>query len=77
MRQFLHAQATGIIAVDFLHVDTVLLKRLRRSSSRPPGLARMACPSFSWCLRGQSGAALPRRIASLPPALPTSPGLTG
>ncbi len=27
-RQFLHAQATGIVAVDFLHVDTVLLKRL-------------------------------------------------
>ena len=27
-RQFLHAQATGILAVDFLHVDTVLLKRI-------------------------------------------------
>ena len=27
-RQFLTAQATGIIAVDFLHVDTVLLQRL-------------------------------------------------
>jgi putative transposase len=27
-RQFLHAQAAGIIAVDFLHVDTVLLTRL-------------------------------------------------
>jgi hypothetical protein len=27
-RQFLHAQAAGIVAVDFLHVDTVLLKRL-------------------------------------------------
>ena len=27
-RQFLHGQAAGILAVDFLHVDTVLLKRL-------------------------------------------------
>jgi transposase len=27
-RQFLHAQAAGILAVDFLHVDRVLLKRL-------------------------------------------------
>jgi transposase InsO family protein len=27
-RQFLHAQAAGIVAVDFLHVDTVLLNRL-------------------------------------------------
>ena len=26
-RQFLHAQAAGIVAVDFLHVETVLLKR--------------------------------------------------
>jgi putative transposase len=27
-REFLHDQAAGIVAVDFLHVDTVLLRRL-------------------------------------------------
>jgi putative transposase len=27
-RQFLHAQAAGMLAVDFLHVDTVLVKRI-------------------------------------------------
>jgi putative transposase len=27
-RQFLHAQVAGIVAVDFLHMDTVLLRRL-------------------------------------------------
>ncbi len=27
-RQFLHSQATGILAVDFVHADIVLAKRL-------------------------------------------------
>lgn len=35
-RQFLHAQAAGIVAVDLLHADTVLLKRLYVHRARHP-----------------------------------------
>jgi hypothetical protein len=50
-RQFPHAQATGILAVDFLHVDTVLLNRLyvlgvHRARRRPhPRLANPLEPA--------------------------------
>jgi transposase len=46
-RQFLHAQAAGIVAVDFLHVDTVLAKRLYvlvLSSMAPAGCIWAASP---------------------------------
>jgi len=39
-KQFLIAQARGIIAVDFVHVDTVLLRRVyadRDRARHPPG----------------------------------------
>ena len=56
-RQFLHAQAAGIIAVDFLHVDTVLLKRLHVLVFIEHGTRRMhlggvtANPTGEWTVQ--------------------------
>lgn len=56
-RQFLHAQATGLIAVDFLHADTALLRRLHVLVFIKHGTRRMhlggvtANPTGEWTVR--------------------------
>lgn len=56
-RQFLHAQAAGILAVDFLHVDTVLLKRIyvlvfiERGTRRLHVAGVTACPTGAWAVQ--------------------------
>jgi putative transposase len=56
-REFLTAQAAGILAVDFLHVDTVLLKRLHVLVFIEHGTRRMhlggvtANPTRQWTVQ--------------------------
>jgi putative transposase len=63
-RQFLHAQATGILAVDLLHVDTVLLKRLYVLVFIEHGTRRMhlggvtANPTGEWAVQQARNLAL-------------------
>ncbi len=63
-RQFLHAQAAWILAVDFLHVDTVLLKRIYVLVFIEHGTRRMhigavtASPTGEWTVQQARNLAL-------------------
>jgi putative transposase len=63
-RQFLHAQATRILAADFLHVDTMLLKRLYVLVFIEHGTRRMhlggvtANPTGEWAVQQARNLAL-------------------
>src|ERR1022692_3016633 len=59
-RQFLHAQAAGILVADFLHVDTVLLNRLYALIFIEHGTRRMHLGGVTASHRRVDGAAGPQ-----------------
>ena len=76
--QFLHAQAAGILAVDFLHVDTVLLKRMYVLVFIEHGSRRMhlggvtADPTSDWTVQQARNLAL--TLGERFESMPGSPG---
>jgi transposase InsO family protein len=70
-RQFLTVQAAGILAVDFLHVDTVLLKRLYVLVFIEHGTRRMhlggvtANPTGDWTVQQARNLTLGERFESI------------
>ena len=73
-RQFLHAQAAGILAVNFLHVDTVLLTRLYALVFIERGTRRMHLGGVTAHLAGEWTVQQARNLA-LDPA--SGPGTSG